>query len=137
MHGYIYIHIYKHTYTYTYTLTCNAYKALLENIRTFQFNRLIAYMASCACMCRFCPAGVYEYSEADASGERKLLINAQNCVHCKCVIPHPHNNCFTYSLLIFVCLSLCIRRCCSIKCPKEYIQWTVPEGGGGPAYTIM
>jgi len=58
------------------------------------------------CMCRFCPAGVYEYSEADASGERKLLINAQNCVHCKCVIPHPHNNCFTYSLLIFVCLSV-------------------------------
>ena len=54
---------------------------------------------------RFCPAGVYEYSE-----EGKLVINAQNCVHCKC---------------------------CSIKMPQEYIDWTVPEGGGGPAYTVM
>ena len=59
---------------------------------------------------RFCPAGVYEYTEADSSGKRGLVINAQNCVHCKC---------------------------CSIKMPKEYIQWTVPEGGGGPAYTVM
>jgi electron-transferring-flavoprotein dehydrogenase len=53
---------------------------------------------------------VYEYSEADSKGKRCLVINAQNCVHCKC---------------------------CSIKMPKEYIQWTVPEGGGGPAYTVM
>ena len=59
---------------------------------------------------RFCPAGVYEYSDADASGKRELVINAQNCVHCKC---------------------------CSIKMPQEYIQWTVPEGGGGPAYSVM
>lgn len=61
---------------------------------------------------RFCPARVYEYtdgSEAD-DGKPKLVINAQNCVHCKC---------------------------CSIKMPKEYINWTVPEGGGGPAYEIM
>ena len=37
----------------------------------------------------------------------KLVINAQNCVHCKC---------------------------CSIKMPDEYIRWTVPEaGGGGPS----
>ena len=59
---------------------------------------------------RFCPAGVYEYSEPDPVGERKLVINAQNCVHCKC---------------------------CSIKTPQEYINWTVPEGGGGPAYSTM
>lgn len=59
---------------------------------------------------RFCPAGVYEYTDADANGKRDLVINAQNCVHCKC---------------------------CSIKMPQEYIQWTVPEGGGGPAYTVM
>lgn len=59
---------------------------------------------------RFCPAGVYEYTEPDSVGERKLVINAQNCVHCKC---------------------------CSIKTPEEFIKWTVPEGGGGPAYTIM
>jgi electron-transferring-flavoprotein dehydrogenase len=53
---------------------------------------------------------VYEYSEPDAKGSRELIINAQNCVHCKT---------------------------CSIKCPHEYIQWTVPEGGGGPKYTVM
>lgn len=60
---------------------------------------------------RFCPAGVYEYSEPDAAtGEKTLIINAQNCVHCKC---------------------------CSIKMPHNYIQWTVPEGSGGPNYTVM
>lgn len=59
---------------------------------------------------RFCPAGVYEYSEPDENGQRNLIINAQNCVHCKC---------------------------CSIKTPQEYIKWTVPEGGGGPGYTVM
>lgn len=60
---------------------------------------------------RFCPAGVYEYTEPDPeTGKQSLVINAQNCVHCKC---------------------------CSVKTPKEFIKWTVPEGGGGPAYTIM
>lgn len=56
---------------------------------------------------RFCPAKVYEYPDEDG----KLVINSQNCVHCKA---------------------------CSIKTPEEYIRWTVPEaGGGGPAYEIM
>ncbi|KUF93331.1 RCC1 and BTB domain-containing protein 2 [Phytophthora nicotianae] len=56
---------------------------------------------------RFCPARVYEYTDgSEANGVPQLVINAQNCVHCKC---------------------------CSIKMPKEYINWTVPEGGGGPA----
>jgi electron-transferring-flavoprotein dehydrogenase len=59
---------------------------------------------------RFCPAKVYEYVDDEATGEKKLQINAQNCLHCKC---------------------------CSIKMPKEYINWTVPEGGGGPAYSGM
>jgi len=61
---------------------------------------------------RFCPAGVYEYvdNESGDGPEKKLVINAQNCVHCKC---------------------------CSIKMPSEYIDWTVPEGGGGPQYQIM
>lgn len=60
---------------------------------------------------RFCPAGVYEYVENQgANAEEKLVINAQNCVHCKC---------------------------CSIKMPNEYIDWTVPEGGGGPQYQVM
>ena len=67
---------------------------------------------------RFCPAGVYEYVDNDdatserdsATAEDQLVINAQNCVHCKC---------------------------CSIKMPCEYIEWTVPEGGGGPQYQVM
>ena len=80
---------------------------------------------------RFCPARVYEYPEDQvrrhlppeacerAGGDNvsttasprpqdgKLVINAQNCLHCKS---------------------------CSIKTPHEYIKWTVPEaGGGGPS----
>lgn len=58
---------------------------------------------------RFCPAKVYEYVP-DESGKEKLVINAANCIHCKC---------------------------CSIKMPDEYIDWTVPEGGGGPQYQGM
>ena len=59
---------------------------------------------------RFCPAKVYEYTTNEETGAPELIINAQNCVHCKC---------------------------CSIKMPQQYIDWTVPEGGGGPAYSTM
>lgn len=59
---------------------------------------------------RFCPAQVYEYTEPDKEGKQSLTINAQNCLHCKA---------------------------CSIKTPQQFINWTVPEGGGGPAYTVM
>lgn len=55
---------------------------------------------------RYCPAGVYEIIQ-DASGKPALQINAQNCVHCKT---------------------------CDIKDPLGNIDWTVPEGGGGPRY---
>lgn len=58
---------------------------------------------------RFCPAKVYEYVNSEA-GQPQLVINSQNCIHCKC---------------------------CSIKMPQEYINWTVPEGGGGPNYAGM
>ncbi|KAL3135809.1 hypothetical protein ABBQ32_007371 [Trebouxia sp. C0010 RCD-2024] len=58
---------------------------------------------------RYCPAGVYEYA-ADETGAQKLQIHAQNCLHCKA---------------------------CSIKDPTQNIKWTVPEGGGGPNYTMM
>ncbi len=57
---------------------------------------------------RYCPAGVYEFAEEN--GERKLIINAQNCVHCKT---------------------------CDIKDPGQNIIWTPPEGGGGPNYEMM
>lgn len=57
---------------------------------------------------RYCPAAVYEIVEE--AGEKKFRINAQNCVHCKT---------------------------CDIKDPSQNIDWTVPQGGGGPNYTGM
>ncbi len=57
----------------------------------------------------FCPARVYEMlpSKTEA-GKLDLQVNYTNCIHCKT---------------------------CDIKCPLENIEWTVPEGGGGPKYT--
>jgi electron-transferring-flavoprotein dehydrogenase len=56
----------------------------------------------------FCPAAVYEMvTEGDGL---KLKINAANCVHCKT---------------------------CDIADPYQIIDWTVPEGGGGPNYEGM
>jgi electron-transferring-flavoprotein dehydrogenase len=78
---------------------------------------------------RYCPAAVYEAvgpeaerelrgtpdAEATGGGAQveagdagvKLVINAQNCVHCKT---------------------------CDIKDPSQNIDWRTPEGGGGPNY---
>ncbi len=53
----------------------------------------------------FCPAGVYEMVGEGA--DRRLQINAANCVHCKA---------------------------CDIKDPYGIITWTTPEGGSGPNY---
>tara|TARA_B100001123_G_scaffold285424_1_gene318121 strand:+ start:4901 stop:6556 length:1656 start_codon:yes stop_codon:yes gene_type:complete len=58
---------------------------------------------------RYCPAGVYEIVQEEG-GDPRLQINAQNCVHCKT---------------------------CDIKDPTQNINWTVPEGGGGPNYPNM
>ncbi len=64
---------------------------------------------------KFCPgklfldlflAGVYEYVD-DETGKKRFQINASNCIHCKT---------------------------CDIKDPSQNINWTVPEGGGGPKY---
>lgn len=57
----------------------------------------------------FCPASVYEMVPSGVeAGKYDLQINYTNCIHCKT---------------------------CDIKCPFENIDWTVPEGGGGPKYT--
>ena len=60
----------------------------------------------------YCPAAVYEvvYADDTAKTDPKFVINAQNCVHCKT---------------------------CDIKDPAQNIEWTVPEGGGGPNYPNM
>ncbi|MBB1477514.1 electron transfer flavoprotein-ubiquinone oxidoreductase [Shewanella sp. SG41-3] len=57
---------------------------------------------------RYCPAGVYEVIEE--AGDKKFVINAQNCIHCKT---------------------------CDIKDPSQNITWVTPEGGGGPNYPNM
>ena len=59
---------------------------------------------------RYCPAGVYEIVKEEDGSNPRLQINAQNCVHCKT---------------------------CDIKDPTQNINWTVPEGGGGPNYPNM
>jgi electron-transferring-flavoprotein dehydrogenase len=62
---------------------------------------------------RYCPAGVYEYVDADpgvAGAGKRLQINAQNCVHCKT---------------------------CDIKDPLQNIVWVAPQGGDGPNYPNM
>ncbi|MAW89900.1 MAG: electron transfer flavoprotein-ubiquinone oxidoreductase [Altererythrobacter sp.] len=58
---------------------------------------------------RYCPAGVYEWIEEEGQ-EPKFQINSQNCIHCKT---------------------------CDIKDPNQNIEWTTPEGGGGPNYPNM
>ena len=60
----------------------------------------------------YCPAGVYEvvYADETRKTDPRFVINAQNCVHCKT---------------------------CDIKDPAENIDWTTPEGGGGPNYVGM
>ncbi|NGM87435.1 electron transfer flavoprotein-ubiquinone oxidoreductase [Parapusillimonas sp. SGNA-6] len=58
---------------------------------------------------RYCPAGVYEFVKTE-TGEDRLQINAQNCVHCKT---------------------------CDIKDPTQNIVWVAPQGGEGPVYMGM
>lgn len=89
---------------------------------------------------RFCPAGVYEYVDNEEKGgpDKKLVINAQ--VN-KASLDVDDSQIFCLLFLTPVSsqnLQNCVHcKCCSIKMPKEYIHWTVPEGGGGPQYQIM
>ena len=58
---------------------------------------------------RYCPAGVYEIL-GEEEGQPRLQINGQDCLHCKT---------------------------CDIKDPTQNIDWSVPEGGGGPNHPNM
>ncbi len=58
---------------------------------------------------RYCPAGVYEVV-SEAGKDPRFVINFQNCVHCKT---------------------------CDIKDPSQNINWTTPQGAGGPNYPNM
>ncbi|MGB3710596.1 MAG: electron transfer flavoprotein-ubiquinone oxidoreductase [Erythrobacter sp.] len=58
---------------------------------------------------RYCPVGVYEWVGIEEE-DPQFVINAQNCIHCKT---------------------------CDIKDPNQNIEWTTPEGGGGPNYPNM
>lgn len=102
---------------------------------------------------RVCPAGVYEYvdaegAEADALG-KKLVINSQNCVHCVSFF-------FAGALEDRGLIRWCVRRRRAVsrfllRCGLSHrvptlvltselrsqdIEWTVPEGGGGPKYSM-
>ena len=66
---------------------------------------------------RYCPAGVYEWLDAEGNPaadpqakDVRFVINAQNCVHCKT---------------------------CDIKDPNQNINWVPPQGGEGPVYVNM
>ncbi|ENP35994.1 electron transfer flavoprotein-ubiquinone oxidoreductase [Brucella abortus] len=66
---------------------------------------------------RYCPAGVYEWVDADGNAaadpgvkDVRFVINVQNCVHCKT---------------------------CDIKDPNQNINWVPPQGGEGPVYMNM
>ena len=55
-------------------------------------------------------SGVYEYVDREEGDGKRLVINAQNCIHCKT---------------------------CDIKDFSQNINWVCPEGGGGPNYDGM
>jgi electron-transferring-flavoprotein dehydrogenase len=58
--------------------------------------------------CRyFCPAQVYEMVENEDGSGKHLQLTPSNCIHCKT---------------------------CEVADPYQNINWTVPEGGGGPNY---
>lgn len=78
---------------------------LLQNADTCRSVCEPKYKSPCT---HFCPAAVYEMIPSEKyTDQKELKINYTNCIHCKT---------------------------CDIKCPFENIDWTPPEGGGGPKY---
>ena len=58
----------------------------------------------------YCPAQVYEIVKDEKTNTTRLVINSQNCIHCKT---------------------------CDIKDPTQNILWCAPQGGDGPNYQGM
>ncbi|KAG5653783.1 hypothetical protein H0H81_010624 [Sphagnurus paluster] len=118
---------------------------------------------------RACPAGVYEYVEAQPGDEtakeegwdgKKLVINSQVRIgfmppmplpfslhkHLLAARPFPDTSTPTpHTPSLFSAsrgtLTLHPQNCihcklCDVKVPTQDITWTVPEGGGGPKYSL-
>jgi electron-transferring-flavoprotein dehydrogenase len=83
---------------------------VVENLDVCSTRCAVEYGNPCE---RFCPAHVYEMIGDEggaAAGAKRLVIHAENCVHCKT---------------------------CDIADPYGIITWVPPEGGSGPTYTNM
>lgn len=101
---------------YTFDKLTDVYKSGAEHLEDQPAHLKIIDRDICSSRCvkeygnpceRFCPANVYIWEQAPGEERGEVRIDFANCVHCKT---------------------------CDIMDPYQVIQWTTPEGGGGPDY---